>query len=97
MGKPPSSAEDWREEWEQIIIHTAISGGWTIEYARWHIDLPMLQSLTTYWGNHPPVHILVAGYLGYKKPDVTTPAKPSFDDFLASVSATYQPPGVPSR
>ncbi len=26
----------------------------------------MVAAMTTYWHRHPPVHILAAGYMGYK-------------------------------
>lgn len=31
-----------------------------------HIDLPTLDALQAEWRMHPPVHHLVAAYLGYK-------------------------------
>jgi hypothetical protein len=34
----------------------------------------MVGHMTDYWRTHPPVHILVAGYMGYKPVSETTPA-----------------------
>lgn len=33
-----------------------------------HIDLPTLDALQAEWRQHPPVHHLVAAYLGYTAP-----------------------------
>ncbi|MDR5170730.1 hypothetical protein IHQ56_02755 [Methylobacillus flagellatus] len=30
------------------------------------LDLPRLMELEAYWGKHPPLHLMVAGYLGIK-------------------------------
>lgn len=36
-------------------------------------DMVMVGHMTGYWRSHPPVHVLVAGYLGYKpESDVTS-------------------------
>lgn len=34
----------------------------------------MVGHMTEYWRSHPPVHILVAGYMGYKPVSETTNA-----------------------
>jgi hypothetical protein len=34
------------------------------------LTLPRLKALMRYWEAHPPVHLLVASYLGYKAPGV---------------------------
>lgn len=33
------------------------------------LDLPALAALTRYWHRHPPVHVMVAAYVGYKGDD----------------------------
>jgi hypothetical protein len=33
-----------------------------------HVDLPTVDALQAEWQRHPPVHHLVAAYLGYKPP-----------------------------
>lgn len=41
------------------------------------MDLPRLKTLNAYWRRCPPVHLLVAGYMGYRPPAAepeTTPA-----------------------
>jgi hypothetical protein len=35
-----------------------------------------VEDLTDYWRAHPPVHLLVAGYMGYQPPS-TTPDDPA--------------------
>ena len=50
--------------------------GWTLDYVQQNVDLPTLEKLTRYWRKFPPVHVLVARYVGYKADDanvVTTP------------------------
>ena len=33
------------------------------------MTLPQVLELTAYWAKHPPVHLLVAAYLGYRRKD----------------------------
>lgn len=42
--------------------------GWTIEYAE-SITITMFNKALTFLQKTPPVHVLVAGYLGYKYSD----------------------------
>lgn len=37
--------------------------------------MPRLKALNAYWAKHPPVHLMVAAYLGFKPAD----GKPSED------------------
>ena len=46
---------------------------------REHVDLPTLDALQSEWSLHPPVHHLVAAYLGYKPP-VQTRAQNTVSD-----------------
>lgn len=46
----------------------------------------MVGHMTDYWRSHPPVHILVAGYMGYKAPQGFTDA-PDLARDLAAMSA----------
>ena len=39
--------------------------GWTWDQVG-ELTLPRLKALRRYWRKHPPVHLLVAAYLGYK-------------------------------
>lgn len=45
-----------------------MSTGWTWDYVDEQMTFPRLEALNKYWRQHPPVHILVAGYIGYKAP-----------------------------
>lgn len=38
--------------------------GYTWDYVEQHMDLPRLAAFNRYWVKHPPVHLLVAAYLG---------------------------------
>lgn len=39
--------------------------GWTWEQAE-GLTLPRYEALCRYWESHPPVHLMVAAYLGIK-------------------------------
>ncbi|HFC8542721.1 TPA: hypothetical protein ACFP4Q_000835 [Neisseria weaveri] len=52
-----------------MIAHVCACTGWTWDYVAENIDLPRLNHLGEYWKQHPPVHILVAAYMGYKGQD----------------------------
>lgn len=43
-----------------------MSTGWTWDYCLWNLDIPRLCALNAYWRNSPPVHLMVAAYLGIK-------------------------------
>lgn len=47
--------------------------GWTWEYIDNHMTIPRLSAMTRYWNQNPPVHVLVAEYMGYEAP-AKTPA-----------------------
>lgn len=51
--------------------------GLTWHDARHEMDLPKLAALNRYWEHSPPVHVLVARYLGIKAPDKNAPAQVS--------------------
>jgi hypothetical protein len=36
------------------------------------MTIPRLSAMTRYWNQNPPVHVLVAGYVGYEAPTDTT-------------------------
>jgi hypothetical protein len=39
------------------------------------MTLPRLNAMNEYWESNPPMHQLLAGYVGYKKPDKAEPEK----------------------
>lgn len=43
--------------------------------------MPRLAAFEGYWSDHPPVHHLVAAYLGYKPPE----APKGIDDFMKAM------------
>ena len=49
-----------------MIAHVCASTGWTWDYVADNLDLPRIKHLNEYWREHPPVHILVASYMGIK-------------------------------
>lgn len=38
--------------------------GWTWEYVGEHMDIPRLRKMQHYWEENPPLHVLVASYMG---------------------------------
>jgi hypothetical protein len=59
--------------------------GWTWEYVDDEMTLPRLHAIFRQWKRFPPVHIMVANYLGYKD---ETPAQASgpLDGLFESMS-----------
>lgn len=43
--------------------------GWTWEHVEDTVTIPRLSAMNRYWAKHPPLHHLVAGYLGYEAPE----------------------------
>lgn len=43
------------------------------------LDLPSLGAFTRYWKRHPPVHVLVAAYLGVESADEPPQQRPPPD------------------
>jgi hypothetical protein len=65
--------------------------GWGWCQAERELDLHRLHALTRQWVLHPPVHHLVAAYLGYQAPDVTTGGVMDDED---DGSTPWIPPGM---
>jgi len=42
--------------------------GWTWDYIEDELDVPRLSALSSHWRSHPPTHVLVAAYVGFKAP-----------------------------
>lgn len=49
-----------------IYSHLITVTGWTWEYIDMNMTLPRLYSLTQYWRDNPPLHILIGAFLGVK-------------------------------
>ncbi|MEY8688324.1 MAG: hypothetical protein AB9M53_00410 [Leptothrix sp. (in: b-proteobacteria)] len=61
--------------------------GWTWVDAEQQLDLHRLRAFTRQWRNHPPVHHLVASYLGYEPPKAAVAGTAEPDGELATVLA----------
>jgi hypothetical protein len=61
------------------------SYGWTWEYVDDFMTLPRLHSIWKAWKRFPPVHIMVAGYLGFGKEAPKQPDGP-LDGLFDSMS-----------
>jgi hypothetical protein len=49
--------------------------GWTWDYVEDTLTIPRFLALQEYWRDCPPVHLMVAGYLGYKRTSIRQPPK----------------------
>lgn len=65
-----------------MIAHVCASTGWTWDYVAENLDLPRIGYLNDYWREHPPVHILVASYMGIK----SSKSQQSEEDEAAALS-----------
>jgi hypothetical protein len=67
------------------------STGWTWEYVRDEFDLTGLRRMYRYWSEHPPVHELVAGYMGIGTPKKSKSKTTSNNlrDFASEMSAGF--------
>lgn len=53
-------------DWGWLYGHIIACTGWTWDYIGEHMTLDRLGALTKYWNSHPPMHLMVAAYLGIK-------------------------------
>jgi len=59
--------------------------GWTWEYIDEHMTLPRLDAMKDYWNDNPPLHQLVAAYLGHKPVASKTDEMGTLDDFVKAM------------
>lgn len=50
--------------WGDVYTALCQAFGWTWEYVDESMTLPRFREITEYWIHQPPVHVLVARYLG---------------------------------
>lgn len=55
------------------MSHVTACTGWTWDTVLSELDLPRLAALNLYWESHPPVHILIAAYMGVKPKQAINP------------------------
>lgn len=87
MGAGSGSPDPEPLSWPRLFATIASNTGWSISHIRAELDLPLLQALQAEWRAHPPVHHLVAAYVGYEapvelRPDQSPP--PELQPLLAS-------------
>ena len=51
---------------QRLIAHLVVSTGMTWEEVREQFDVPRVKALNAYLEQYPPVHQLVAAYVGHK-------------------------------
>ena len=69
-------------DWDGLYCHLSASFGWTLEQAS-QITLAELQGIRQYQDKHPPVHALVAGFVGFEPPKDESDSSDGFDELLA--------------
>lgn len=47
-----------------MYAHVVACTGWTWDYIAENVDLPRLKALNLYWSDNPPLHRMVASFLG---------------------------------
>ncbi len=68
--------------WDGIYAHLLTCfPGWTWEYIDDHIDLPRMLALLNYQKENPPVHKLLAIFMGGSKKQSTTAPQQSVEEF----------------
>jgi hypothetical protein len=74
--------------WDELYAHLVVETGWTWEYIDERVTLPRLSALIRYWGEHPPVSLLVRQFLGHKPRRAKAPGSPKdLDAFIKAFSA----------
>lgn len=64
------------------------------------LTLPRLEALYSYWRHHPPLHVLVAAYMGVKaptKPADSSPATQQDNEAAIEAFINSQFPGIVSN
>lgn len=59
-------------DWGEIYAHLIACTGWTWDYIAENVDLLRLETLNRYWDKFPPLHVMVAAYLGLKPQESKT-------------------------
>lgn len=70
-----NNSGDW---WGDAYAHLCTCFGWTYDYIDDHMTLSRLSEITPYLRKNPPVHQLVASYMGYEDKTETDPMKNFF-------------------
>lgn len=56
------------------------------DQARHEMDIPRLEAMNRYWAHSPPVHQLVARYLGIKQPEKPVPVETQAGELMNLIS-----------
>ncbi len=74
-----------------MVARACACTGWSWDTVVNELDLPRLQALNSYWDSHPPVHILVAAYMGIKPKQSSTTSfnQPISETSLDSLSEHF--------
>lgn len=78
----PSNGKPSGDHWGDIYAHLSACLGWTWDYIDNNMTMSRLDDYKNYWLKNPPVHQLVAAYLGYEYQD-----KQAGSQFLAAIAA----------
>jgi len=73
-----------------IYSHVIACTGWSWDAVRWQMDLPRYAAMSRYWDIHPPLHLMVQGYLGIEakssRPATTVNSAEDLDEFMQMFS-----------
>jgi capsule polysaccharide modification protein KpsS len=81
-------------EWSEIYAHLSACTGWTPKQIDEETTLNDIVALNKYYESHPPVHTMVAAYLGIKPKEKEKSLQDFIGDFL---SAGGKIDGVPTQ
>jgi len=57
-------------DWDDLFAEFSYCLGQSFEYIENNITIMQIVAYRKYWKKNPPVHLLVAAYLGYKNEEV---------------------------
>lgn len=74
--------------WDEVYAHISACTGWTPKQIDEDTTIDQIVALNKYYEDHPPIHILVAAYMGYKQ-NVKTQTIEEFMKENAEKKATH--------
>lgn len=67
-----------------------MSTGWTFDQVGEQFDLPRLNAMMGYWEGKPPIHVMIAAYMGIKPARKITDENPENIGLIEALSAFQQ-------
>lgn len=63
-------------DWDDLVAEVCANTGWTWEYVEGSLSMAQYYALRRHWVRHPPSHLLVAMFMGYRGPDAAAAVTP---------------------